>query len=119
MGKERKQKHGNVGKTANSQVAVYDSLCNGKNASLADCRLYLPVSWTNDGKRCDEAAIPMEERVFRTKQELAADIIKYQLTMGIAFDYVGADGLYGNDAAFAREIDNMGLVYPEKFTGMH
>ena len=102
---------GNVGKTANSQVAVYGSLCNGKNASLVDCRLYLPASWTNDGKRCDQADIPIEERVFKTKQELAADIIKHQLAMGISFDYVGGDGLYGNDAAFAREINNMGLVY--------
>jgi SRSO17 transposase len=102
---------GNVGKTANSQVAVYGSLCNGKNASLVDCRLYLPASWTSDSERCDEASIPIDERVFKTKQELAADIIKHQLEMGITFDYVGADGLYGNDTAFARKINNMGLVY--------
>ena len=102
---------GNVGKTANSQVAVYGCLCNGKHASLVDCRLYLPASWTNDSQRCKKADIPVEERIFKTKQELAADIIKHQLAMGITFDYVGADGLYGNDAAFAREINNMGLVY--------
>ena len=39
---------GNVGKTANSQVAVFGCLCNSKHASLVDCRLYLPTSWTND-----------------------------------------------------------------------
>jgi SRSO17 transposase len=102
---------GNVGKTANSQVAVYSCLCNGKHASLVDCRLYLPASWTNDSQRCKKADIPVEERVFKTKEKLVADIIKHQLAMGITFDYVGADGLYGNDAAFAREINNMGLVY--------
>lgn len=102
---------GNVGKTANSQVAVFGCLCNGKHASLVDCRLYLPASWTNDSERCKEADIPFEERTFKTKQELATDIIKHQLAMGITFDYVGADGLYGNDTAFAREINNMGLVY--------
>lgn len=102
---------GNVGKTANSQVAVFGCLCNGKHASLVDCRLYLPVSWTNDSDRCDEAGIPVWERDFKTKQELAVEIIKHQLEMGITFDYIGADGLYGNDAAFAREINNMGLVY--------
>jgi SRSO17 transposase len=102
---------GNVGKTANSQVAVFGCLCNGKHASLVDCRLYLPTSWTTDSERCKEADIPVEEMTFKTKQELAADIIKHQLAMGTAFDYVGADGLYGNDAAFAREINNMGLVY--------
>ena len=102
---------GNVGKTSNSQVAVFGSLCNGKHASLVDCRLYLPASWISDSSRCKEADIPVEERVFKTKQELAIDIIKHQQEMGITFDYVGADGLYGNDAAFAREINNMGLVY--------
>lgn len=102
---------GNVGKTANSQVAVFGCLCNGKYAALVDSRLYIPSSWTKDRERCDEAGIPVSHRVFKTKQELAIDIIKHQMSMGITFDYVGADGLYGNDAAFAREIDNMGLVY--------
>jgi SRSO17 transposase len=102
---------GNVGKTANSQVAVFGCLCNGKYASLVDCRLYLPKSWTIDVCRCNEAGIPANERVFKTKQELAIDIIKHQLSMGITFDYIAADGLYGNDASFAREINNMGLVY--------
>jgi hypothetical protein len=102
---------GNVGKTANSQVAVFGCLCNGKYASLVDSRQYLPVSWTSDVARCSEAGIPEKERVFKTKQELAVDIIKHQLSMGIVFDFVGADGLYGNDAAFAREIDKLGLVY--------
>lgn len=102
---------GNVGKTANSQVAVFGSLCNGRHASLVDCRLYLPASWTSDNERCKKADIPVEDRVFKTKPELAVDIIKHQLEMGIAFDYVGADGLYGNDAALAREVNNLGLVY--------
>ena len=42
------QYFGNVGKTANSQVAGFGCLCNGKYASLVDCRLYLPKSWTTD-----------------------------------------------------------------------
>lgn len=105
------QQCGNVGKTANSQVAVFGCLCNGKYASLVDTRLYLPSSWTSDSDRCDEAGIPKDERTFKTKQELAIDIIRHQQSMGITFDYVGADGLYGNDVVFAREIDNMGLVY--------
>jgi len=102
---------GNVGKTANSQVAVFGCLCNGKYASLVDSRLYLPESWCQDTARCNEAGIPVEERGFKTKQSLAIDIIKHQLSLGISFDYVGADGLYGNDAAFARSINNLGLIY--------
>jgi hypothetical protein len=73
--------------------------------------LYLPASRTNDSERCNGAGIPVGGRDFKTKQELAVDIIKHQLEMGITFGYIGADGLYGNDAAFAREIGSMGLVY--------
>jgi len=36
---------GNVGKTANSQVAVMACLCNGDFASMIDTRLYLPQDW--------------------------------------------------------------------------
>lgn len=102
---------GNVGKTANSQVAVFGCLCNDKYASLVDTRLYLPKSWCDDQSRCEVAGIPTGERAFHTKPELATEIVKHQLDMGISFDYVGADGLYGNDIAFTRSVDEMGLVY--------
>ena len=102
---------GNVGKTANSQVAVFGCLCNDKYASLVDMRLYLPESWCNDPGRCTIAGVPIDQRSFKTKPELASEIVKHQLDMGISFDYVGADGLYGNDVAFTRSIDEMGLVY--------
>jgi SRSO17 transposase len=102
---------GNVGKTANSQVAVFGCLCNGKYASLVDTRLYLPKSWCDNPDRCDMAGVPREDRRFRTKPELAVEIVKHQLDMGISFDYVGADGLYGNDIAFTRSVDDMGLIY--------
>ncbi|HBL75336.1 MAG: hypothetical protein A2W90_04385 [Bacteroidetes bacterium GWF2_42_66] len=38
----------NVGKTANSQVAVVSCLCNGDFASITDARLYLSQYWGND-----------------------------------------------------------------------
>ena len=102
---------GNVGKTANSQVAVYGCLCNGKYASLVDTRLYLPKSWTDNKERCDQAKIPLDYREFKTKPELALDIIKHQLSKGVTFDYVGGDGLYGNDFKFTQGIDELCLIY--------
>lgn len=102
---------GNVGKTANSQVAVFGCLCNDKYASLVDTRLYLPKSWCDDPLRCEVAGVPEENRDFKTKPELAVEIVRHQLDMGISFDYVGADGLYGNDISFTRSLDDMGLVY--------
>lgn len=102
---------GNVGKTANSQVAVMACLSNGDFASMVDARLYLPKDWCNDSARCDKAGIPVEDRKFKTKIDIAYDIILHQLELGISFDYIGADGYYGNDCNFASKIEKLGLVY--------
>lgn len=102
---------GNVGKTANSQVAVMACLSNGDFASLVDARLYLPKDWTQDKSRCILAGIPKEERAFKTKLEIAYEMILHQLVLGTKFDYIGADGYYGNDTDFATKIDNLGQTY--------
>ena len=102
---------GNVGKTANSQVAVMGCLSNGDFASMVDARLYLPKAWCDDPQRCDEAGIPEDEREFKTKIDLAYEMILHQLELGTSFDYVGADGFYGNDYNLARKVDLLGLTY--------
>lgn len=102
---------GNVGKTANSQVAVMGCLSNGDFASMVDARLYLPKDWSDDAQRCERAGIPEEERGFKTKIDLAYEMIVHQLELGTSFDYVGADGLYGNDYNLARKVDLLGLIY--------
>lgn len=102
---------GNVGKTANSQVAVFGCLCSEKYASLVDTQLYLPKSWCDDKERCRVAGIPDDMREFKTKPELALEIIKHQMEIGVDFDFVGADGLYGNDPRFINGIEELGLTY--------
>jgi SRSO17 transposase len=102
---------GNVGKISNSQVAVFACLSNGDFASMVDARLYLPLDWCNDPVRCSEAGIPNENRVFKTKLELAVDIIRQQVKNSVSFDFIGGDGYYGNDANLARTIDRLGYLY--------
>jgi SRSO17 transposase len=102
---------GNVGKISNSQVAVFACLSNGDFASMVDAKLYLPEDWCNDPVRCTEAGIPNGNRAFKTKLELAVDIIHQQIQNCVCFDYIGGDGYYGNDANLARAIDQMGYIY--------
>jgi SRSO17 transposase len=102
---------GNVGKTANSQVCVMACLSNGDHASMVDAQLYLPKDWCCDLKRCEEAGIPEAGRTFKTKLEIAYDILMHQLELGTEFDFIGADGYYGNDINFGSKIDGLGLVY--------
>lgn len=102
---------GNVGKTANSQVCVMACLSNGDFASMIDTRLYLPKDWIEDADRCKQAGIPEAARVFKTKLEHAYDILVHQIELGTEFDFVGADGYYGNDLNFGTKINDLGLVY--------
>jgi SRSO17 transposase len=102
---------GNVGKVANSQVAVFGALSNGDFASMVDARLYLPASWCSNSARCEEAGIPESAREFKNKWEIAIDIIRHQQSLGVKFDYVGGDGYYGNSVELAESIESMGYIY--------
>lgn len=102
---------GNVGKVANSQVAVFACLNNGDFASMVDARLYLPEDWCNNAQRCDEAGIPKGERMFKTKSEMALEMVRHQKELGASFDYVGGDGFYGHDIQLADGIAQLGYLY--------
>ena len=102
---------GNVGKTANSQVAVMACLSNGDFASMVDARLYLPKDWCDSHLRCEIAGIPEEQQRFKTKLDIAHEIILHQLEIGTSFDFISADGYYGNDVSFAEKIDTLGKIY--------
>jgi SRSO17 transposase len=102
---------GNVGKVANSQVAVFGALSNGDFASMVDARMYLPESWCEDSARCEEAGIPEDERTFKKKWEIGLEIIRHQHSLTTSFNYVSADGYYGNSVEFAEGTDALGYVY--------
>ena len=81
---------GNVGKVCNAQVGVYAGLSGRDKISLVGARLYLPVEWTNDAKRCAKVGIPPEEQKYRTKPQLALEIIE-ELEEAVEYDWVGGE----------------------------
>ena len=105
-----KQYYGTNGKLENCQVAVYGAYSTGKHYGLVDCELFLPESWTKDEKRCEKAGVPKERMVHKSKQKLALEMIKRQLELGNKFDFVGGDGLYGNDYSLMDGLDELGLI---------
>jgi len=102
---------GRLGKVDNGQVAVFGALGNGRFAIPVDVRLYLPRSWTENPKRCEEAGIPEAGRIFRTKEELALDIVMKARQRGLRFGWVGADGGYGKGPGFCMALDQMGELF--------
>ncbi len=94
---------GRLGKVDNGQVGVFGALCRDALAVPVAARLYLPKEWTEDPARCAAAGIPESERGFRTKDELAVEIIGHAREQGLKFGWVAADAGYGKSPeAFYR-----------------
>lgn len=97
---------GSLGKTDNGQVGVFSALSNGNRACLINTKLYLPNEWTNDKKRCNEAHIPKDQQKFKTKDELAIDLVDEAIALDIQFGHVGADAGYGKGFGFMLAIES-------------
>lgn len=106
-----RQWNGRQGKIDNCQVGVYAALACGDKVQPVDKRLYLPKEWTTDKKRCLEAGIPKDKIVFNTKPELAFEMVMEARQRGMRFNWVGADGFYGENPGFCNSLDNMGEVF--------
>ena len=99
---------GRLGKVDNGQVAVFGALTKDRFVSPVDFRLYLPKQWTDNPQRCRNAGIPEAEQTFRTKDELALEIIDHARQKGLRFGWVGADAGYGKGPGFCLALDQMG-----------
>jgi SRSO17 transposase len=106
-----RQYAGVIGKVDNCQVGVYCSLTNDNKSTLVHQRLFLPESWTSSPSRCDLAGIPEAMRLFKTKTELALEMVDDLIALGVEFDWVGGDGLYGHSTSLCRALDERGLFY--------
>ena len=106
-----RQWNGRLGKTDNAQVGVAGVLSAGDRAMLVDMELFLPEEWTNDPARCEKVGVPEERLIYRTKPELALEIVRRQRRAGIRFDYVLADGLYGHSGPFCRALADEGEIF--------
>lgn len=110
VGVER-QWSGRLGKVDNSQVAVFASLAQGSYSTLIDTRLYLPNRWIKDPERCLAAGVPESEVVFKSKADLALEIVVQARQNGVRFSWVGVDGGYGKEPAFLRCLADQGEVF--------
>lgn len=106
-----RQHNGNLGKVDNCQTGVYASLCSGNTVGIINTRLFLPKVWIDDPQRGKKAAIPKEAMVFKTKPELALDMIREAKSAGLQFGWINADGLYGQSYDFCKAIEEMGLNF--------
>ena len=105
-----RQYSGTLGKTGNCQVAV---TCHYAERTLAwpvATRLYLPKPWASDADRRERAGVP-EDVAFRTKPEIALDLLDRAKAWGVRWSCVTADCDYGDNPNFLAGLDERGERY--------
>lgn len=90
---------GALGKTTNSQCAVSVSLANRVASVPAAFRLYLPESWAADLERRAKVGVP-ESVTFKTKWQIALDLIDHLVEDGVQKATLLTDAGYGDSTAF-------------------
>jgi len=105
-----RQYSGTLGKVGNCQVAVTVHLSTATESMPLDWALYLPQAWTEDLARCRGAGVPAPA-AFRTKPELALELLDQLLAWGLHRQPVLADAGYGNNSEFRAGLARRGLQY--------
>jgi SRSO17 transposase len=73
-------------------------------------RMYLPKEWADDEERRRKAGVP-EDVTFKTKPEIALNLVKQALKEGAPRGVVLADAAYGSDTGFRDALTKLGLPY--------
>jgi len=107
---------GALGKTANCQVAVTLDLGTEESSTPLNWALYLPEQWINDSVRRKKTGIP-EEVSFKTKTELALDLIDEVRGWGLEDRLVLADSVYGDSYEFRLGLRRRALDYVVQVEG--
>ena len=99
----KRQYSGTLGRVDNCQIGVMANYCSAKGHTLFDRRLFLPQEWAADGARREEAGVPAGV-VFRTKPELALEMVQAASAAGVPFRWVGGDSVYGDSPTFVQGL---------------
>lgn len=101
---------GTLGKVANCQVAVSLHWSSAESSCPILWRLYLPKAWLADAARAAEVKLP-PGMAYRSKPELALEVLDRALGWELPRLPVVADSFYGNDFGFRQALRERGLPY--------
>jgi SRSO17 transposase len=99
-----RQNSGTAGRIENCQIGVFQPYASRWGHALIDRQLYLPQAWAKDKARRDKAAVP-EDVTFKTKPEIAGDLIAAALDGGLTCAFVLCDAVYGSDRRLRHRLE--------------
>src|SRR5438270_9468348 len=107
----QRQYCGALGKKANCQVAVSVHYVAPTGHYPLGLRLYLPQRWTSDHDRLRAARVPLRFWRFRTKGQIALDLLDQVRGEGLPGQVVITDAGYGVSGPFRDALAARGLFY--------
>jgi SRSO17 transposase len=103
---------GRLGKVDMGQVGVMLGYFQQNIWSMLDARLYLPEKWfTEDYRRLRQKCGISADCRFKTKTEMAVEMILDAQNTGIPFEVIGCDSYYGKSHAFRARLDANNITY--------
>jgi SRSO17 transposase len=107
----KRQYMGCAGRVANGINTVHLCYVREKTGhALAGARQWIPAEDIKDPVKSLVTALPLDLR-FRTKGQLALDILKDAYADGLAFDFVCGDEVYGNCTELREFLQERGQAY--------
>ena len=106
----KRQYSGTAGRVENCQIGVFLAYTSAKGHTLIDRELYLPEEWASDPERRRAAGVS-EEVVFRTKPQMALEMLKRTYDSGIPFRWVTGDSVYGDFREIRAWCESVGKGY--------
>lgn len=101
---------GQTGKVDNCVNLVHLGYAAADFHCLLASQLYLPESWAFDEERRKEARI-FESMTFRTKPEIAVDLLGKAVADGIMMKWILADEEYGRSVTFRQGVVALGMDF--------
>ena len=101
---------GRLGKVDNCQVALYLGYVSAKGHTLVDMRLSLPKAWTTEQARLKKAGVPTDRRGYRTRHQLALDMLETNGTL-LPHAWIAGDDEMGRPYWFRRRRAGLGKRY--------
>jgi SRSO17 transposase len=107
-----RQHNGRLGKIEMSQVGVFAALVTPRVNTWIDGELFFPEHWFAPDylEQRKKVGFP-KGRTFKTKPELAWDMLQRIQANGIPFEAVAMDDLYGRNAQLRRRLEDAQLEY--------
>lgn len=107
-----RQHNGRLGKIEMSQVGVFAALVTPRVNTWIDGELFFPEHWFAEGYAEARKKVGFPEgRPFKTKPELAWDLIHRLQANDVAFEAVAMDDLYGRNAQLRKRLDDAQIEY--------